>query len=34
MIKGVHRFFQSFGGEMVPYHFVYRYWGVARVKGL
>ena len=34
MIKGVHRFFQSFGGEMVPYHFVYRYLGIGKVKYL
>jgi GNAT acetyltransferase-like protein len=32
MIKGVNRFFQSFGPEMVEYHYVYRYRGVARVK--
>lgn len=34
MIKGVHRFFQSFGGEMVPYHFVYRYLGIGKVRYL
>lgn len=34
MIKGVHRFFQSFGAEMKGYMYVYRYSGVAKVKYL
>lgn len=34
MLKGVHKFFQSFGGEMVGYHYVYRYRGVAKIKAL
>jgi len=34
MMKGVHRFFQSFGATMVPYHYIYRYTGLARLKNL
>lgn len=32
MIKGVHKFFQSFGAVMTPYLYVYRYKGVAKLK--
>ena len=32
MIKGVHKFFQSFGATMTPYHFVYRYKDLAKLK--
>ena len=34
MMKGVHRFFRSFGGKLIPYHFIYRYKGLARIKNL
>jgi len=34
MMKGVHRLFQSFGATMVPYHYIYRYKGVAKLKNL
>ena len=32
MIKGVHRFFQSFGATMTPYLYVYRYKDLAKLK--
>ena len=34
MIQGVNRFFQNFGARLTPYHYVYRYRGIARIKYL
>lgn len=34
MIKGVNRFFQNFGAQLTPYHYIYRYRGLAKVKYL
>ncbi len=34
MIEGVNKFFQSFGAELTPYHYIYRYRGLARLKYL
>ena len=34
MIKGVHAFFRTFGAQMTPYQYVYRYNGLARLKYL
>ena len=32
MIEGVHKFFQSFGAQMQPYLYLYRYTGLAKAK--
>jgi hypothetical protein len=34
MIEGVNKFFQNFGAELTPYHYIYRYRGLAKVKYL
>jgi len=34
MLEGVNKFFQSFGAQLTPYHYIYRYRGPAKVKYL
>jgi hypothetical protein len=34
MIEGVNKFFQKFGATLTPYHYIYRYRGIARLKYL
>jgi hypothetical protein len=34
MIQGVNQFFQKFGAELTPYHYIYKYRGLARYKYL